>query len=101
MKLLKAIFLNSWVKTLFFLGICFAGTYFIIIHFNQIFQQIFNWRSKKFWTALAILIPTAFLVPTFLNMLLFAKIVQIADNTHKTQKLLQKQLELLQKSLKK
>jgi len=101
MKIFQMIFSNSWIKTIFFLVICFASTYFIIINFSDIFQQIFNWRNKNFWTSLAILIPMVFLIPTFLNILLFAKIVQIADNTNKTQKLLQKQIDLLQLILKK
>lgn len=101
MKLLKKIFCNSWVKTLFFIGLCIGTTYVIVVYFTPQFITLFNWRSKGFWTTLAILIPVIYLLPTFVNMFFFLKIVQIADNTHKTTKLLQKQIKLLEKTIKK
>ncbi len=99
MKILQIIFLNSWVKTAFFILLCFFGTYFAIKYFSESLIATINWRSKGFWTAVAIAVPSAFLFPTMLNGFLFLKITQTADNTRKTQKLLQKQNELLQKIL--
>ncbi len=99
--MIKKILLNSWVRTLVILCMCFFGTYYVISHFSGELISLFNWRSKEFWTALAVVVPSAMLFPTMVNGFMFLKITQIADNTHKTQKLLKEQNELLQKILEK
>ncbi len=101
MKIIKAILNHSWVKTFLFLLICFGSTYVIVAHFTPQLISLFNWRSKEFWTTLAIMVPVMFLIPTFVNTFFFLKIVQIADNTQKTNQLLQKQIQLLENKLNK
>ncbi|MGL4393945.1 MAG: hypothetical protein ACRCS8_01820 [Brevinema sp.] len=100
-NILKKIFLNSWVKTFFFLALCFLGTYLLIMNFWPILTTFFDIRSKNFWIALGVIVPIMFLIPTFINMVLFAKIVQIADNTKQTERLLAQQNELLKQILNK
>lgn len=92
-NIVKTVFWNSWIKSFVFFMICFAVTAWIVSHFSDVFTAFFNWRNKNFWTGLAILIPTVFLVPMFMNMFLFIKIVQIADNTQKTNKLIQQYIK--------
>lgn len=100
MKIIKLIFFNSWIKSLFFICMCFVFTYFIIYHSLDVLKGFINFRDKNFWISLGVVIPTMFLLPTFINMFLFAKIVQIADNTNKTQKLLVEQIKILKELLK-
>ncbi|MGL4677273.1 MAG: hypothetical protein ACRCWI_06365 [Brevinema sp.] len=99
MKNIKKIFCNSWVKSLFILLCCFLGTYYTIYYFSDNLIALFNWKNKEFWTTVAVMIPAIFLFPTLVNGFFFLKIIQIADNTKKTQDLLKKQNELLAKFL--
>lgn len=92
-SIVKTVFCNAWIKSLVFFVVCFAATAWIVSHFSDVFTMFFNWRNKNFWTGLAILIPTVFLVPMFMNMFLFIKIVQIADNTQKTNELIQQYIK--------
>ncbi|MGL4562798.1 MAG: hypothetical protein ACRCVW_02975 [Brevinema sp.] len=101
MDLFKNIFFNSWIKALFFIAFCILATYLLINNFWQILTTFVDWRNKKFWMALGVIGSAMFLLPTFMNMMFFVKIIQIADNTKKTEELLTKQIELFNQILQK
>ncbi|MGL5955768.1 MAG: hypothetical protein ACRC0X_04085 [Brevinema sp.] len=99
MKYIKKLLCNSWTKSLFILLCCFLGTYYTILYFSDNLITLFNWRSKEFWTTIAVMIPAIVLFPALVNGFFFLKIIQIADHTKKTQDLLKQQNKLLEKLL--
>lgn len=87
--IVKAVFWNSWIRTFVCFVISFFLTMFVIYYFSGDFTSPFKGRYKDFWEFLFAL----FLLPMFMNVFLFIKIVQIADNTKKTTQLIQKYIK--------
>ncbi|MGL4366734.1 MAG: hypothetical protein ACRCTQ_00405 [Brevinemataceae bacterium] len=89
---------NSWIKSFVLLSLCALAVYFVMMNFSSIIVGLFDLRNLKHnWTMIIMVLSSFVLIPMFLNMLFFVKIIQIADNTKKYNQLVKQQNEKFDK----